>query len=96
MISTITRIIVLFSGILVLFTADYAKNHAQAVADHSSYLKGPYKDGTDVTKDCLKCHEKEGKDILKSAHWLWKGPTPFIEGHEDAIDLGKKNLINNF
>ena len=92
----IIKTIVIVSGLLVLFATANARNHVSAVSDHSTYLKGSYKDGIAVTKDCLKCHEKEGKDILASAHWLWKGPTPFIEGHEDDNNLGKKNLINNF
>ena len=62
---------------------------------HSS-MKGPYPDGLSVTKDCLKCHEDKGEEILQSAHWLWKGPSPFVEGYEDRTDLGKRNLLNNF
>jgi hypothetical protein len=65
-------------------------------SDPHGSLKGPYPDGPSVTKDCLECHTDEAKEILHSAHWLWKGPSPFVEGNEDRRDLGKRNLINNF
>ena len=84
------------SGLLLLFASVDAADYAPGASDHNRYMKGPYQNGISVTKECLKCHEKEGKDILESAHWLWKGPTPFIEGYEGRNDLGKKNLINNF
>jgi hypothetical protein len=35
--------------------------------------------------------------MLTSTHWLWKGPSPFTEGYEKRIDLGKATkTVNNF
>ena len=87
----------LLTVFLCLFTVPAnAEDHSKGIPDHKQYLKGPYPDGIAVTKDCLGCHEDAGEEILESAHWLWKGPTPFIAGYEDRNDIGKKNLINNF
>jgi hypothetical protein len=35
-------------------------------------------------------------DFMKTAHWLWKGPTPYLIGHETDTHIGKINLMNNF
>lgn len=89
--------LLLLTACLCLFIVPtYAENNSKGISDHKEYLKGPYPDGIAVTKDCLSCHEDAGEEILESAHWLWKGPTPFIAGYEGRNDLGKKNLINNF
>ena len=66
------------------------------LSDHQNHLKGPYPDGMAVTKDCLKCHRKQADEVLQSAHWLWQGPSPYVQGHEHRTDLGKRKLINNF
>jgi len=72
--------------------------HAKKVPDHSELVK--LADGADafeVTKNCLECHENEGKAILKTAHWNWHGKSVYTVGHENRTDLGKNNLtINNF
>jgi octaheme c-type cytochrome (tetrathionate reductase family) len=72
--------------------------HAKKVPDHKDLVKlqgdvGPIA----VTKNCLSCHENEGKAVLKTSHWNWHGPSPYTVGHEKRIDLGKSHLtINNF
>jgi octaheme c-type cytochrome (tetrathionate reductase family) len=54
-------------------------------------------DPEDVTIDCLRCHDQQAEELLSSSHWLWKGPSPFTEGHEKKINSGKAtNTINNF
>jgi len=63
---------------------------------HQGYLVGPFENGISVTRACLDCHADAAEDILHSAHWLWRGPSPYVEGAEDRTDLGKRNLINNF
>ena len=65
-------------------------------ADHSDYVSGSYTDGRSVTADCLSCHEEQGADFMKTAHWLWKGPAPGIVGLEDGTAVGKENLLNNY
>ena len=49
-----------------------------------------------VTAECLRCHEQQGHDILKTAHWTWTGRSPDTLGHENDNDLGKRNIINNY
>ena len=67
-----------------------------AVSDHRQTMKGPYPDGISVTQACISCHEDAADEVLHSAHWLWKGPSPFVKEHEQDTDLGKRNLLNNF
>jgi octaheme c-type cytochrome (tetrathionate reductase family) len=72
--------------------------HPKRVPDHKELVKlDGAADAVAVTKNCLSCHEKEGKAILKTSHWNWHGPSPYTVGHEKRTDLGKKhNTINNF
>ncbi len=72
--------------------------HPAKVPDHKELVKLEGNvDALTVTKNCLSCHENEGKAILHTAHWNWQGPSPYTVGHEKRIDLGKRsNTINNF
>jgi len=72
--------------------------HATKVPDHKNLVKlASDADALAVTKNCLTCHENEGKAILKTSHWKWHGPSPYTVGHEKRIDLGKSHsTINNF
>lgn len=72
--------------------------HAKKVPDHSTLVKLPDKPSPlQVTKECLRCHEQVGQDMLSAAHWLWRGPSPFTVEREKRIDLGKgTNTLNNF
>jgi len=95
----VTRILLISYSILAICVypnSSLAKEKPSDSSACSQHMVGPYPDGASVTRDCLKCHQKEGEAILSSAHWLWKGPTPFLEGHENDKNLGKKNLMNNF
>ena len=47
------------------------------------------------TKTCLMCHEKEGTEMLDSAHFKWEGTVSRIVGLEGQTH-GKNDLINNF
>ncbi len=62
-------------------------------ADHSKFeaLKGPFADGSEVTKACLSCHTEAGKHFMKSIHWTWDYTNP-----KTGQKLGKHNVINNF
>jgi hypothetical protein len=73
-----------------------AEETTSGPSDEHGQMKGPYPDGIAVTKACLECHRKQAEEVLTSAHWLWKGPSPFVLGHEERTDLGKRKLINNF
>jgi octaheme c-type cytochrome (tetrathionate reductase family) len=72
--------------------------HGKNVPDHTKLVQLPENPTPfQVTQECLRCHEKAGEDMLSSAHWLWRGPSPFTAGAEKRIDLGKgTNTINNF
>ena len=66
---------------------------SQSTADHSQYeeLQGPFTNGPEVTKACLKCHNKAGDQFVKNKHWTWEYKHP-VTGRQ----LGKKTLINGF
>ena len=81
--------------LLILFFCIHT-DLSMALSDHQNRLLGPYENGMAVTKDCLKCHRKQADEVLRSAHWLWQGPSPYVRGHEHRTDLGKRALINNF
>ena len=64
--------------------------------DHSTFYKGPFKDGPSVTRACLECHPKAARDIMKTAHWNLVGDEVEVPGHDEPMRIGKRNLINNF
>ncbi|MDT8440050.1 MAG: tetrathionate reductase family octaheme c-type cytochrome [Desulfuromonadales bacterium] len=66
---------------------------AAAENDHSYYLQGPMETGQDVTRQCLKCHEKIAVDFMQTVHWTW-AQKQTVDGKE--VVRGKKNAINNF
>ena len=78
-------------AILLMFSCP-----SHALEDHSKLMKDSYSNAQDVTKGCLECHDKEGNDFIKTAHWLWKGETPFMKNHEHDSKLGKINLMNDY
>ena len=91
------RLILLLAGFFCIPTGTAMAQDTQvSISKHHTHLKGPYADGMAVTKDCLKCHRKQAHEVLQSAHWLWKGPSPYVLGQEGRTDLGKRKLINNF
>ena len=80
------KILLAISAILLLSVTAYA-------ADHSKFLKGDFKDATEVTKACLKCHKDEAVDFMKTPHWTWEREQ-VVDGKK--VKLGKINAINNF
>ncbi len=71
--------------------------HVKKPADHSKLVRLPANPEPDeVTAECLRCHPDQGNDMLKTAHWLWRGPSPFTVGKTKSADLGKANAINNY
>jgi octaheme c-type cytochrome (tetrathionate reductase family) len=76
---------------------DCASCHHPLIPDHKALVK--LAAGTDraaVTPRCLACHAGTGRDILKTAHWTWRGRTPDISGKEHASTLGLRNAIDNY
>jgi hypothetical protein len=72
--------------------------HLQNVPDHKALVKLPENaDPFQVTKECLRCHDVQGQDMLTTAHWLWKGPSPYTTGHRKDIMHGKgTTALNNY
>ncbi len=61
--------------------------------DHSKFIEGPFKDGSEVTKACLECHEDQATDFMKTPHWTWQRKQ---EVNGRIVSLGKINAVNNF
>ncbi|SDN70570.1 Class III cytochrome C family protein [Desulfonauticus submarinus] len=71
--------------------------HLKNVPDHKKIVKLP-KNPTpfQVTKECLRCHEDAGREMLTTAHWLWRGPSPYTVNHRKCIHHGKgTDVLNN-
>lgn len=64
--------------------------------DHTNLISGPFEDGPSVTRACLECHETEGREVLRTPHFLWEGDPVVVPGRTEPIRLGKRNIINNF
>ncbi|MCG6963672.1 MAG: tetrathionate reductase family octaheme c-type cytochrome [Acidobacteria bacterium] len=72
--------------------------HRRHIPDHQDLVRLP-PDPTpeQVTQECLRCHPDVGEDVLESAHWLWRGPSPYTVGRCQEVLCGKgTNAINNF
>lgn len=67
--------------------------NSQSTTDHFKLkqLKGPFNNGSEVTKACLECHTEAGYQFMNNKHWTWDYKHPKTGQH-----LGKKVLINNF
>ncbi|MGS0681856.1 tetrathionate reductase family octaheme c-type cytochrome [Shewanella sp. 125m-7] len=64
-----------------------------AAQDHSEFIQGPFATGSDVTTQCIECHEDHAADFMKSSHWTWELEQS-LPGR--SVKRGKKNTINNF
>lgn len=88
-----TGILGFLVGVALLATAA----HATAAVDHSEFVKGPFKNGPEVTKVCLECHEEQASDFMKTTHWTWAGTPNMVKGMEKSKKVyGKSNMINAF
>jgi len=63
--------------------------------DHAAVISGPFATPEDVTRTCLGCHPGAAA-VMKTAHFTWLGGEVEVAGHAGKIQVGKKNLINNF
>jgi hypothetical protein len=72
--------------------------HLQNVPDHKELVKLPDNaDPFQVTAECLRCHDTQAEDMLTTAHWLWKGPSPYTTGHRKDVMHGKgTTALNNY
>jgi octaheme c-type cytochrome (tetrathionate reductase family) len=82
------------AAVVMLLTATAEPFAAQ---DHSEFVKGPFKDGQDVTKVCIGCHDKQAQDFMQTTHWKWKGTPNHVKGMEKSTkEYGKTNMLNSF
>jgi octaheme c-type cytochrome (tetrathionate reductase family) len=49
----------------------------------------------EITAICLTCHTERGKEVMRGAHWRWSRES-YVEARDSVLDIGKKNLLNNF
>jgi len=72
--------------------------HTKNVPDHTELVQLSGKpEPTDVTQECLRCHQDAGKDMLTTAHWLWKGSSAYTLNHRKEVKHGKAtSAVNNF
>lgn len=72
--------------------------HAKRPVDHKELVKLPENPTPQqVTRECLRCHEQAGEDMLTTAHWLWRGPSPYTVEHRKSVMAGKgTTTLNNF
>jgi len=72
--------------------------HLKNVPDHKQLVRLPDNpEPSQVTSECLRCHDGVGEDVLKTSHWLWKGPSPYTAKHRKDIQHGKgTTALNNY
>ena len=64
--------------------------------EHTSLIKGPFKNGPSVTEACLSCHESAAREVMATAHWTWSGHKVKDPESGRVVALGKRNAINNY
>jgi octaheme c-type cytochrome (tetrathionate reductase family) len=64
--------------------------------DHSKFaiLQQDFETPQQVTGACLSCHNMADKELMATSHWKWA--KDYVTDDGDTIQLGKKNIINNF
>jgi hypothetical protein len=70
--------------------------HDKNLPDHKDKIKltanaTPFQ----VTAECLRCHKAAGQDMLQTAHWKLKGPSPYTLGHRKEVEIGKSTIATN-
>lgn len=72
--------------------------HLKNVPDHKELVDLPDNpEPSRVTQECLRCHATAGREMLKSAHWLWTGPSLYTAQHTHEIQRGKgTTALNNY
>lgn len=71
--------------------------HKKNVPEHKSFVVlSDNPSIKEITKNCLKCHEEKGKEVLNSVHFKWGGHSPQVSGYEHSIELGLHTILNNY
>jgi hypothetical protein len=73
--------------VAIALLAGIALVSAASAGSHAEYIgNGPFKNGPEVTRKCIVCHEKETKDFMATVHWTWSSEQ-VVNGKK--ISLGK-------
>lgn len=64
--------------------------------DHTNYIAGPFDNPQQVTENCLMCHQEEAESFMHTVHWTWSSKPMKVPGHSEKVNLGKRNVLNNF
>src|ERR1051325_9105214 len=75
--------------------ADYLPTKSVHV-DHTDIVKGDFKTGQAVTRDCLSCHPDAAKQMMSTTHWTWESKSFNVPWRDIPVTIGKINQINNF
>lgn len=72
--------------------------HRYNPTDHRDLVKLPDDPKlSQVTSECLRCHKKQGEEVLDSVHWLWRGPSRYTVNRQKEVKIGKGTIaLNNF
>ena len=73
----------------------YSEEQISSV-DHSKFpqLQKEFNSPSEVTAECITCHNKRHEEVMHSNHWNWEREE-YIEGR-GIVSIGKKNAMNNF
>ena len=72
------------------------KQDTLAVVDHSKFkvLHQEFETPQQLTAACLSCHNLDDGELMRTSHWKWA--RDYVTDDGDTIQLGKRNIINNF
>lgn len=76
----------------ILFCICYPTSGSADIGGHQELI-GPFVNAQNLVVQCLKCHPKEGGDILQSSHWTWQR-SRIIAGEEQQYS--KKTGLSTF
>jgi len=64
--------------------------------DHNQFeiLQQKFTSPKQITEACLSCHNKTDQEVMMTSHWKWA--KSYVKDNGDTIQLGKKNILNNF
>lgn len=73
----------------------FSEKHITSV-DHTKFsqLQKNFNSPSEVTDECIACHNKRHEEVMNSNHWNWEREE-YIEGR-GIVSIGKKNAMNNF
>lgn len=70
--------------------------HHPWTPDHSTLVALTGKPSPqEVTRNCLTCHPKVGHDVIRTAHWNWKGYAPVRKGYDHRVGVSATALVSN-